>query len=195
MPHADPPLALPVRSVSGIEHPELELAGAEAELHAGSHRAGVLEDVRERLLDDPVADEIHSRRKWLRPTLDVQLDLEAARASTVEQRTELREDRCGRPREHVAATANDADESPQLDERLASAALDNRKRSVCRGEIVAGDAACATGLHDDHADAVGDHIVQLTRHPRALFDRSPSSATLVVALQPLPARLELAGQQ
>ena len=146
---------------------ELDLVLAEAQRRPGSRRAGVLERVGQRLLHDPVGRRGRRRAAAARARPRPQLDGQAGLAHLLEQRGELAEPGWGpRParRPRAACPAGAAS-------RPAPRGRSPRSpRARSRAEVSSPRArARPPGLDDDHAHAVGDHVVELARDARALL--------------------------
>ena len=69
----------------------------------------------------------------------------------------------------LLAFAEDAEQPPQLQHRLARSLLDRLQRLPRPLGIAVEHAFGGAGLESDHADGVGDDVVQLTRDSRALL--------------------------
>jgi hypothetical protein len=93
-----------VRSAPGVGDPELEHVRAKHDRDAAGGGAGVLDRIGERLLHDPICDQIDPRLQRLRPTLDPDVDRQPRRTSALRERIELPETRC-RVRELFALAA------------------------------------------------------------------------------------------
>src|SRR5204863_3651013 len=82
----------------------------------------------------------------------------------------------------LVAGAQDSEQPAQLDQRLTTARLD-RAESAARLLRVVKQARPGLRLHDHHAHAVRDHVVELAGDPPALLgDRRPR-LLLPLALQ------------
>ena len=75
---------------------------------------------------------------------------------------------------------------------LAAALLDRLQHFTRRGVPVAEHAPLGAGLHDDHRDVVGDHVVQLARDPRPLLDDRLARSHVALALRDLRTPLTVA---
>ena len=86
--------------------------------------------------------------------------------------------------------AEDAEQAAQLDERVAPARLD-RAEDADHALRVVDEMRARLRLHDDDADAVRDHVVELARDPPALLGDCQLRLLLALALQPRRAVLEV----
>src|SRR5205823_14361220 len=86
--------------------------------------------------------------------------------------------------------AQQAEQAPHLAYRLATGALNLQQRVVLAPLILPQDAAHRTGLHAHHADAVGDHIVQLPCDPPALLGDGSTRMLIPSALELRGSRVE-----
>src|SRR5581483_10399782 len=119
--------------------------------------AGVLERVREGLLDDPVRGEVDGRWEIVALALDGELDLEARGTDRRCEALELGDPRLRRKRRVVVVLAEHAEQAAHLDERLTARALDLLERG--RRRVIALRARSA-GLEHDDAEVVRDDVVQ-----------------------------------
>ena len=93
-------------------------------------------------------------------------------------------------RELLVLGAKDPEQAAQLDECVASARLD-RAEDADHTLRVVDEMRSRLRLHDDNADAVRDHVVQLARDASALLGDRQLCLLLALALKPLGAILEL----
>src|SRR5205823_4776186 len=117
-----------VRPHAVIEDLELDRRRFVADDHLRLGPTGVLERVRERLLHDSVGGEIDAGRQWHRLALDAQVDAQARVAYLSEQRVQRPEARLWRGRRVLLASAEYAEQPPQLDERLPAGGFDGVER-------------------------------------------------------------------
>ena len=107
---------------------------------------------------------------------------QAGAAELVEQRVEAVEAGLRREVEVVAVAAHRAEQPPHVGERGAAGLLDAAERlavlGLRRGQVVADGA----DLEHDHADRVGDDVVQLAGDPRALLGHRDAGRRLALAL-------------
>ena len=157
------------------------------ERHACVGRAGVLERVRERLLDHAVRGQVGSRRQfpWSARTDD--LGREAGGPHRLDQRAELGESwlRCGR--RPLAVVGEHADQPSHLGEPRAARLLHLADRRLRRQRIAVDDGPRGAGLHHHDADRVGDDVVQLAGDPGAFPRDGLACRQLAISSQPLAA--------
>jgi hypothetical protein len=159
---------------------DVELLVAVADGHARMRRAGVLERVRQRLLDDAVRRQVDPRRDRARLALDPQFHGHAGLANLVDEVPEVAQAGLRRERELVVGAAQHAEQAAHLRHRGAAGRLDRRQDVGRPGPLVAERAALGARLHDHDREVVGDDVVELARDPRSLLgDRQPG---LVLAL-------------
>src|SRR3954451_25101359 len=92
-----------------VAYVDLHVIVAIAELDRGARRAGVLERVPERLLDDPERRQVDARLEPLAVALDLQVHLEAGLAGPLDEGVELVHARLGREQKLVLALTEHAD--------------------------------------------------------------------------------------
>ena len=150
--------------------------GAERTVTSARRRAGVAQRVGERLLHDPVGRQVDARgqRAPASPSRR-QRHLEPGGA---QRRGELAEPVEARLRVRRLALGVGPHARPSSRrssrQRLAPGRLDRAQRGARLVGALVEDVVGGRGLHDDHRDAVGDHVVQLARDPRLLLaDRPP----------------------
>jgi len=160
-------------------------------VHGRARVAGVLERVRQRLLDDPVRGQLDPDRELPTLALDAELDGKARLAELPDEGGYVVEPRLGRQR-LVHVTAEHAEQAAHLCERAASALLDRLQHLARRGVRVAEHAPLGASLQDDHRDVVGDHVVQLTRDARSFLDDRLARGHVALALGDLRAALAVA---
>ena len=139
----------------------------EADGRRGAGR--VLADVGERLLQDPVGGQVERGRQRSRIAVGPQLDRDAGRARVLDQRRQLRQPRLRAVLGSLVALAQDAEHAAHLAERLVRRAADRPQRLARPRRVLLERGLGGVGLHGDHADAVGDHVMQLASDPRALL--------------------------
>ena len=107
-------------------------------------RVGVLECIRQPLLDDPVGGEVDRPGNRDAVAVEVKPHRQPGAADLVQQRVEAVESRLRRQLEVVAAPSHRAEEAAHLGERVATGALDAAERLAVLLELVR--AACAGRL-------------------------------------------------
>ena len=90
---------------------ELERARAEPDGDFGGRRTGVLDDVRERFLHDPICGEVDAGREMHGLALDAQLDRQARGAHLIDERRERIEPGLRPDRELLVVGAEDPEEA------------------------------------------------------------------------------------
>ena len=151
--------------------------------------ARVLEHVRQRFLDDPERGQLDTGRKTAPLSLDPQLDVHAGVAHLGDEPVDVGQRRLRGERLRLSAT-EDAEQPPELDERLSSCRLD-RAECLLRGRRGGVEhASLGSGLHHHHADLVRDDVVELARDRRPLELRRLADAELLLTLEHLGTRRE-----
>src|SRR6266511_5120051 len=92
--------------------------------------------------------------------------------------------RLRRQRGIAIGLAQSAEEASHLDERAPGGVLDRGARRACEFRIDRERALRGIGLHRDHADAVGNLVVELAGDPRTLLLNRPAGALALLALEP-----------
>jgi hypothetical protein len=118
--------------VGDLEH---DVVRPVADDHVRARAAGVLADVRQRLLHDAVGGEVDAGRQRPPLALDGEVDVQAGRADLLDQRIEAREARLRREQVLGLSLAQDAEQEAQLAERLAARSLDQRERLLGLGTL------------------------------------------------------------
>lgn len=156
-------------------------------------RAGVAQDVREALLEDTVGGQVEAGRQC--PALPgyVELDGQAGVAHVLDQRADLVHARLWSEGGAVLAGPQQAEHAAHLAERLARGLFGRQQLRRVGWAVMAKAAAHGPRLHRDHADRVGDDVVQFARDPRALLRDRRARPVLALVLEPSGARLELVG--
>ena len=131
-------------ALAGVGDRQLERVGAVAERDRGVRAAGVLDDVRQRLLHDPVGGQVDALRQRPRLALDGQLDADAGGAGALEQLVELAEPRLRRELGRVVlAAAQQLQRAVHLGHRLAAEVGDPVGRLGTRSSPAVAPSACA----------------------------------------------------
>ena len=150
---------------------------------------GVLERVRERLLDDAVGRQVDRRRQRPRRALDLERDRQAGRAHLLDEAVEPPEARlrlvARRPRAERRAPGAGRRAPPGRPSRSPGSA--HAPARLDFEDVVGGG-----GLHDDHAERMRDDVVQLARDPRLLLGRGAPRVGLASVLEPVGLLLDLA---
>ena len=134
-------------------------------------RAGVLERVGQRLLDDAVGGEVERRpAAGARSPSTVSSTGRPGRARALDQRVELV---AASAAARARAASSSACSTPSRRRISASASRPVRSISAAassaRSRVAVEDPPRAAGLHDHHADGVRDDVVHLARDPPALL--------------------------
>ena len=162
---------------------DLDRVGREAHVDARDRRPGMLEHVRQRLLDDPVAADVDSGRDAVRDALDWSStgspDARISSASAGSRSS----DGLRRPRLLLVVVPQHPEQPAHLAERLLARALDRVERRARRLGIGTEHLAPATRLDDDDRDRVRDDVVELASDPRALLRDGDSRPLVLVALE------------
>ena len=108
----------------------------------------------------------------------------APRARSTSAR-ELGEPGLGRELVAVLVLAQDAEQPPHVAERLARRGADRVQRGAGERRVVVERGLGGVGLDGDHAQAVGDDVVQLARDPRPLLGDREVGGALPLALEVL----------
>src|SRR2546423_2924772 len=157
----------PTRAV--VAHRQLDVAVAVADEHLGVCRAGVLDRIREPLLDEAVGGQVDTGGKLYGLSLDVQLHRKTSLARFLDQALELLEGGLRGERGRLLWPAEDAYHAPHLGERLAARLLDDEQGRVLLLLVGLQEPPDRGGLHGHHADAVADDVVQLACDARPFF--------------------------
>ena len=156
--------------VAVVADGDVDGAFAVAHDNRGARAGSMLDDVRERLLDDAIGGQIDARREDPLSAFDRDVDNETRAANGRHESVEPLEPRLRLDR-HPGATAlaPPGEQTAQLGQRSAAGGGDAVERGL--GARVTGrdHARAGLGLHDDHADVVGDHVVELACDARPLL--------------------------
>jgi hypothetical protein len=134
----------------------------------------VLEHVGQRFLDDAVGGHGHRRRQGRVVTVDGQADLQARGAQAAGQRRQLADARLRGAAGLKIRVAEHAEQAAGLGQGLPSAVLDflqGRRVRPARGPRPG-------GVQHDHAEVVGDDVVQFPGDPGPLSRRGLLGLTL-----------------
>ena len=167
-------------------------AGRYRTVHLGRLRPGVLERVRQGLLHDPVGGQVQPGGQGRRGAVDAGGRGQASSPDPVQQR---RPGQTGpaatAPAVLLAGLRADSLQHPaQLGQRLPARRADRAQRLPGRLRAGAEHVLGGTRLDDDHAEGVGDDVVQLAPDPGLLLgDRPPGLQFLLAAAVggPVPA--------
>ena len=69
----------------------------------------------------------------------------------------------------VGVAVQHPDDAAEIRERVTAAVADHRQRLIRLGRIARRDQTGGARLHDHHAHAVGDHVVEVARDPVAFL--------------------------
>src|ERR671937_64382 len=153
-----------------VAHRQLDVAVAVANDDLGPLRPGVLERIREPLLDEPVSGEVDAGRKLSRGAFDPQLHREPSLARLLDQPLELLETGLRGERGRLLGPAEDADHAPHLRERLTARSLDHEQSLPLALLVGLQEPPDGGGLDGHHADAVADHVVELACDARPFLE-------------------------
>ena len=143
----------------------------------------MLVDVGQRLLDDPERGEIEARRQGPRFALDVERHGRSRRAGALDQRRQLREPGLGSELGARSVLAQDAEQAPHLAERVLGGLSDRGQRFPGERGVAIERGLGAVGLDRDHAQPVGDDVVQLASDPRPLLGDRELGGALALVLE------------
>ncbi len=146
-------------------------------------RARVLEHVRQCLLHDPVAGDVHPG--WDAVRL---VPRSRARRAGPRRASPLRVPRAARAtaaghRDLLVVVAQHPEQPAHLAERLLTRALDRVEGRTCRLGIALEHLPAATGLDHDDRDRVRDDVVQLACDPLPLLRHRGAGLLVLVALE------------
>jgi hypothetical protein len=162
---------------------QLQLVAAVADLDAGVNRAGVLERVGQRLLDDAIHRHVHAGSQRGGIALGDELDIQPAPARLLEQRAEALDPGLWRERHVAVGPAQRAERPAHLAECRAARALDRLERLARALGIAVEYAPRALGLHDHEPDVVRDDVVELACDAGALLRHGVELALALLALE------------
>ena len=144
----------------------------------------MLDDVRERLLDDPVRRQVERLGQRTRLAFDGELHAHSRRARSLEQRVEIVEPRL---RARVRGVSPSARSSFSV-RSISAIACRPRTAIVVGGladALVAHGRAERLGLDDHQADVVRDDVVELPGDAHALLGDRPVGEQRALAVEPL----------
>src|SRR6266545_6618113 len=194
--HAHEPVAaLVAAAVAGavVAHGHVDTPVAVADDHLRVLGTGVLERIREALLNQAVRGEIDAGRKLNGRALDPQFNRKSRFTRVLDELVEVLEARLGGQGRRLLGVPQHADHPAHLCERLAPRLLDDEQSLAFPRLVRAEQAPGRRRLHGHHADAVPDDVVQLARDPRALVRDREMSTLLPLALGPGGALFRLVG--
>ena len=142
-----------------------------AHAHLASRAPGVLERVRERLLDDPVRRQVEARRQRRRLALERELDRQPGRAHLLDERVELARGRAAARARRRSSRAQHAEQPPHARRAPARPVALDRAQRVARPRRVALEQrrSAASAWTTITLTRVRDDVVQLARDPGALL--------------------------
>ena len=139
-------------------------------------------DVDERLLHDAKGGGVDAGRQVDGLAGHLELDGQPGGAHARDERADALQRGLRSERELLVAAAQDAEQPPQLAERLAAGLLDRGDGGARALGVGRHGALGGRGLHEHDRDVVGDDVVQLARDPRALAEHRRRLALGAVAL-------------
>jgi hypothetical protein len=152
---------------------DLEAAVIEADGHAGACMACVSKRVHQRLLDDPVRGQVDPGRELDRLPFGHQLDWQTGITNLPDEAIEVAQARLRREHGGLVRRSEDIHQAAHLVERLAAGRLDGNESLDRLVGIRRQRPPPATRLEDDHADRVGNDVVQLASDPSPLVGHRP----------------------
>ena len=144
----------------------------------------MLQHVRQSLLDDSVCREVDACGEQLWLAFDAQLCLDPGGARLPDQTLHVREAWLRRESRILVVLAQSAEQPPHLDECTASGVLDRGEGNTGEFRVDGERALCGISLDRDHADAVCNLVVKLTRNARTLFRDGRVCALVPLVLEP-----------
>ena len=150
--------------------------------------AGVLERIRQRLLDDAVRRQLDTDRQVTPLAFDAQVDRQPCVADLRDQQREVVETRL-RCERIGSVAAQHPDQAAHLGQRTPADLLDRLQNLARRAVVRLEHPALGAGLDDHHRDVVRDRVVQLARDPRSLLDDRLSRDDVPLALGQLDSPL------
>ena len=162
--------------------------------HDGLCTTSVLVRVRQRLLDDPVGGDVQPGRQLERFALGAQGHRQPGGARAIHQLVQATE-----PRRAVQvlalAVVDRPEQPPQLGQSVPPGGADQVGRPGGGVGVAFDHPARTLGLDDHHAELVGQHVVQLSRHPNALRGHGVSLGRVGQVGRQLRLLCQLAGKQ
>jgi hypothetical protein len=113
----------------------------------------------------------------------VERDVKSGSPDLGDQPRELSEAGLGLDR-RVPGFVEEGKQAAHLAHRLAAGGLDGLEGVACRCTVAVGRALAGDRLDHDEADAVGDDVVKLARHPLALLGDGLAGAFVLLGLEP-----------
>ena len=160
-------------AVPGVGHVDIDLIGMVAERDGRIRRAGVADDVGQRLLDDAVGGQVDGGRQRERIPGHGERDRQAGAAGSFDQGVELGQARGGLNGVGVVGLAEHVEDGAQLPEAFLAGGLDGLQglggRLRLGGQHVGGH----PGLHVDGGHGVGHHVVQFPGDTQPLLVHLP----------------------
>jgi hypothetical protein len=154
-----------------------------ADRHGRAGIRGVLHDVGQRLLHDPVGGEVDARCELDRLPLDAQLHVDARRPHLLDEPPCLGKAGLWGENGHTVVRAQDPEQASHLGERLPGGRLHGFELLRLARPLVTEPPANGPRLDDDHADRVGDHVVELARDQGPLLRNGAARLLLPSALE------------
>ena len=178
-----PGLAGRRRGLAVIGDLQDEPGRAVADGHLGRLRPGVLERVRQGLLHDPVGGQVQPGGQVRRGAVDPGGHGQAGGPDPGQQLAQAGQSRRRRPAVRLAGLRADGRQHPaELGQGLPARRADRAQRLPGRLRAGAEHVLGGAGLDDDHAEGVGDDVVQLAPDPGLLLgDRPPGLQFLLAA--------------
>jgi hypothetical protein len=155
----------------------------------------VLDDVGQRLLDDPEGGKVDPGRHGRPRPVDPNVDLHTGTPHVVHQRGKVVEagGRAEGARLGAVAGPEHAEEATHLAQGGAGGGLDGLQGPLGGGGIPGGHHPPRAGMHRHHAHAVGHHVVQLSGDPQPFLGDGPAGQLVLGRLQLAVLRLQLLG--
>jgi hypothetical protein len=180
------------RAEAVVGHLEVDTIVCPGDTHGGGGaRAGVLEGVGQRLLDDPVDAEAHAGGQ-VEVAAGLEVDRQADRPAVLRELVEPARIRLRGPlRAGLVRAAQHAEQPAQLGQRLPPGVGDRAHRVLRHLGIGPDRVSGAVGLHDHHAHRVCDDVVQLTGDARALLAHRELRLLIAFDLQQLQPLFQL----
>ena len=157
---------------------------APVERDRGGRAARVLAHVGQRLLDDPVGGEVDARRQRAAARRSTSSSTGSPpRAARSSSPASCASPGCGASSPPSSSLAQHAEQLAHLGQRLAGRARIASSGARASARVAVERGLGGVGLDRDHADAVGDDVVQLARDPAALLGDRGARAALALALE------------
>src|SRR5262249_1908763 len=92
----------------------------------------------------------------------------------------------------LCGSAQDPDQAAHVGCGFAAKGLDRLQRAPSSLGLLGGDSTCRAGVENDHADRVGDHVVEVSRNPSSLICNCAMRALVLLRQQTLSSLHQLA---